>query len=74
MSQAEFFSWVSFYRLFPFDDLHRFHRPAAMVAQSNCGEYSKWLEFLAPDPSLVGKSEADANTMRAFQMLGAKKG
>jgi hypothetical protein len=45
-----------------------------MVASAYGGEYDKRIEFLAPDPAMVGKSEADANTMRAFQMLGAKKG
>lgn len=34
MTQREFESWWQFYQLRPFDDLHRFHRPAALVAHS----------------------------------------
>lgn len=50
MSAAEFESWKAFYRLFPFDDLHRFHRPAAMVAAAWGGKYQERLDFLAPHP------------------------
>lgn len=32
MSQREFLAWAEFYRRWPFDDFHRFHRPAALVA------------------------------------------
>lgn len=37
MTQREFESWRQFYRLRPFDDLHRFHRPATVIAHSLAG-------------------------------------
>jgi hypothetical protein len=34
MSHAELDSWIEFYNLHPFDDRHRFHRPAALLAHT----------------------------------------
>lgn len=68
MSQAEFLAWRHFYRQQPFDDLHRFHRPAALVAASMAGEFDKRLQFLAPEPVPDGYSEAELNTFKAFGM------
>lgn len=60
-------SWREFYKLFPFDDYHRFHRPAALVAtRVGGGGVDSALRWLQPDPVMAGFSEADANTMRAF--------
>lgn len=68
MTQPEFLSWIEFYRLYPFDDMHRFHRPAALVSSSMSGtEVDKLLEWLAPDPALEKFSEADRKTMRALR-------
>ena len=65
MSEREFHSWREFYKLFPFDDVHRYHRPAAMVAASYGGEYEKRLEFLAPNPDLLTYSQAELNSFKA---------
>jgi hypothetical protein len=73
MTQPEYLAWIEFYRLYPFDDMHRFHRPAALVANSMSGAgVDKLLEWLAPDPTLEKFSEADRATMRALraQMKG----
>lgn len=69
MPQVEFESWREFYRLFPFDDLHRFHRPAALVASSMGGDLKNRLDWLQPEPTSGDWSDADARTMAA---LGVK--
>lgn len=67
MTQPEFLAWREFYCNFPFDDFHRFHRPAALVAQSmGGGDMQERLNWLQPDPRNAGMTEADMNTLRAF--------
>jgi hypothetical protein len=67
MSQEEWDSWLSFYRAYPFDDFHRYHRPAALVAHSmGGGDISKKLEWLQPEPIPEGMTLADFETMKAF--------
>lgn len=67
MSQVEFERWQQFYQLSPFDDLHRFHRPAAIIAHSMAGtEISKLLEFLRPPLVENGYSSADLATLGAL--------
>lgn len=67
MPQAEFLAWMDFYKAYPFDDLHRFHRPAALIASRHgktpVREFVSWLQ---PDPTTASMSEADLNTLRAF--------
>jgi hypothetical protein len=72
MTHTEEVSWREFYKLWPFDDLHRFHRPAAMVASSlGGGDVQSRLNWLAPEPEITvpGYSAADMATFKAF---GAK--
>lgn len=67
MSEVEFRSWVEFYKLAPFDDLHRFHRPAALIARSfSGGEVSDLIEWLQPRPRTKEWNQADINTFKAF--------
>lgn len=70
MSHAEFGSWVAFYEMHPFDDYHRFHRPAALVSVSLGGgsidERLDWLQPPPPDPADAHLSAADIATLRAF--------
>lgn len=69
MTQSEFSAWVEFYRLFPFDDLHRHHRPAALIAGAlGGGDLQQRLDWLQPQPLPVGWTEADINSFRAFGM------
>ncbi len=62
MSHAEFLSWADFYRRWPFDDFHRFHRPAALIAHSMGGggqeALRQRLDWLAP---LAGGDYTDAD-------------
>lgn len=67
MPQSEFEAWRAFYRMYPFDDYHRFHRPAALVARSmGGGDVQPLLNWLQPDRGTAGMTDADMNTMRAF--------
>lgn len=70
MTLPEFNDWIEFYKLNPFDDRHRYYRPAALIAQKMAGgDITDLLDYL--DPPLVpeGFSQADLNT---FKALGAK--
>lgn len=67
MTQSEYIGWQEFYRSFPFDDLHRYHRPAAMVSVSlGGGKVAERLEWLQPEPIPEGMSLADFNTFKAL--------
>jgi hypothetical protein len=67
MPLAEFHAWIEFYKLYPFDDYHRHHRPAALVAQAmSGGDIQPRLDWLQPDRSADELTDADAATMRAF--------
>jgi hypothetical protein len=54
ISKREYIEWVEYFRQQPFDDFHRFHRPAALVASAMARfehadiEIPKMLEFLQP--------------------------
>ncbi len=65
MPQAEFQQWIAYFRSSPFDDYHRYHRPAALIATSfGGGDIDTRLNWL--QPPAVDYSDADAKTMRAF--------
>jgi hypothetical protein len=73
MTQPEFLAWREFYRLFPFDDLHRYHRPAALISSTQFGStddvqraFARRLDFLQPDPATAGMTHADVTTLEAF--------
>ena len=75
MSQAEFERWFDFYQMHPFDDLHRFHRPAALIARSMTGaeieDMIQWLHPKYKEESEDGEyTEADLKT---FKALGLSK-
>lgn len=69
MPQSEFYSWINFYKLYPFDDMHRFYRPAAIIAHTGGVKLEDAIEWMQPDASFVDFSEADINT---FKALGIK--
>lgn len=66
MTAEEFDEWRVYYVQHPFDDLHRYHRPAALIGSSMSGKYEDKLKFLAPQPKPPGLSQADINTLQAF--------
>lgn len=70
MSPVEFRRWREYYRLYPFDDRHRYHRPAALIAGASRADmqraFADFIEFLEPDPSTAHYSSADMSILRAF--------
>ncbi len=70
MPADEFAGWVEFYRLFPFDDAHRYHRPAALLygqgARNPQQAVDAALRWLAPDPVAENLNDADLRTLAAF--------
>jgi hypothetical protein len=65
MSNAEFDRWATYYRARPFDDEHRYHKPAALLAAvtARSGKpLGYWLDFLIP-PTVTS---IDAEIFRAF--------
>lgn len=83
MAPAELASWREFYIQFPFDDLHRYHRPAALISASfGEGEMmpriQSRLRWLAPErePEVIPDSDmfsaADLRTMAAFGVVPPK--
>ncbi len=76
LTPAELESWREFYLQFPFDDFHRYHRPAAFIATSQVSKsrdeaIQSALSWLQPDLSPTDNySDADLRTMKA---LGIKK-
>lgn len=75
MSAAEFKAWGEFYERWPFDDRHRFHRPAALVAGAFGGNSDAALrgrlEWLQPS-SRVPANDADAVLYAAAGMRVVK--
>ena len=66
MTEAEWQGWREFYRLYPFDDFHVHHRPAALIARSFSGaDLQPILDFLSPSmkPDI---SDVDASIIRAL--------
>lgn len=52
--------------MYPFDDLHRFHRPAAVVGAAFGGKYESILGFLVPSPDNPALSDADRDVAKAL--------
>ena len=73
MSQAEFQRWFDFYQIHPFDDLHRYHRPAALIARSMSGDdLEEMLNWLHPKYN-NGESEYSDADIQTFKALGMSK-
>lgn len=65
MTEDEFLDWCVFYQDQPFDDLHRFHRPAALIAGSlGGGDMQERLDWLQPPPD-DGLTNADRDLFKA---------
>ncbi|VVE68871.1 hypothetical protein PAN31117_03104 [Pandoraea anapnoica] len=72
MGDQEFQRWAEFYQAWPFDDYHRFHRPAALIAGAMASgddpedTMRKRLEWLQPSAAEKPKhTQADIDIFRA---------
>jgi len=52
--------------LYPFDDLHRYHRPAAAIAATMGGKLEQILQYLSPQPAPNQGTDADRDIARAL--------
>jgi len=69
MSKTEFDEWANFYQSFPFDDKHRYHRPAALIAKvSSTAKIDDLIAWLQPSYAANQDNfdEADMRTLAAF--------
>lgn len=74
MSQAEFERWFDFYQMHPFDDLHRFHRPAALIARSMTGaEIEDMIQWLHPKYKESEDGDYTEADLKTFKALGLNK-
>jgi hypothetical protein len=74
MTVPEFQAWVEFYRLAPFDDRSRYHRPAALVASVGGLDLTAALDWLDHKSSPEAKySEVDLSMMKAFGLKPPRK-
>lgn len=69
MSLNEFSKWCAFYRYHPFDDFHRYHRPAALIATHGGNQMQAALDWLSPPQMQEGIDSIGLSVMRA---LGVK--
>lgn len=77
MTVPEFLAWWEFFNLYPFDDFARFHRPAALVANSLNGrditQSLAWLQQEPERPAARGArsySDVEQSLIRAFATAG----
>ena len=66
MPAADTDGFRAFFELYPFDDLHRYHRPAALVTSAFGGKYEDRLAFLAPSPMDPSLTDADRDVSKAL--------
>lgn len=67
MSRREFIDWIAFHRQWPFDDAHRYHRPAALIATKIAGgDVQQLLDWLQPPEVPEEMSDVDLSVLRAF--------
>lgn len=71
MTQPEFEAWAEFYRRWPFDDRHRYYRPAVLVAGALSGgpgaaeAAEARMEWLQPSDDGSFGTSADRDLFRA---------
>lgn len=78
MTPDEFSDWCSYYIAQPFDDLHRYHRPAALISASmGSGDMQEVIEnrinWLQPKASQENQySDVDMSFMKAMHVKPPK--
>lgn len=60
LTNKEYLDWVAYYKSYPFDDFHRFHRPAALlVSRGKNEQLDAALKFLDINSVLPGEINMD---------------
>jgi hypothetical protein len=67
-------AWIEYYKLYPFDDFTRYHKPASLIASGLGIETKVALDWLQPEVYDGDFTEADINTLKAFGMNPPVKG
>jgi len=71
---VEFESWKAFFRLHPFDDRSRYHRPAALIASTAGVDLMAALDWLDRKEAPEAKySDVDLSMMKAFGIKPPRK-
>jgi len=70
MPYSEYENWRAFYVMYPFDDRHRYYRPAALIASVNAMQPNSALkaalDWLQPNPATMHLNETDKRTLAAL--------
>jgi len=70
MPHSEYENWRKFYLMYPFDDMHRYYRPAALLASINTMQPNRalkeTLDWLQPDPMIAHLNGTDRRTLAAL--------
>ena len=79
MTDEEFEDWVAFYNLYPFDDFHRYQRPAALICQVYGGggkdalqSNMEWLAMQSSSPAdgMMAREEMNEYHRQFFTFAG----
>ena len=74
MSVPEFVRWMQYYKRNPFDDLHRYHRPAALVSVAmGGGDFVERVELLRGSFEETASSDFMTVKEEAAMWLGLLK-
>ena len=77
MSLREYEGWIDYFNRHPFDDLHRYHRPALGDTLIRGGvAFDRVIEWMRDDMTTKANEptaeDADANTLRALGLSRPK--
>lgn len=72
VSRRELLDWIEFYRRWPFDDLYRYHRPAALIAH-RVGRVELEAELDYLHPPTMGAAIDDDVDLSVLRALGVSR-
>lgn len=73
MTNKEYLDWVAYYKTYPFDDFHRFHRPTALIVsrgkQDQLEEALKYLDVNSVIPGEIDMEQLSESDMSVIQHM-----
>jgi len=66
MTAPEFNAWVEFYKDFPFDDFHRYHKPALVASGRFFNEANDMLDYLQKPQVDEELTDVDMSFLKLF--------